>query len=169
MRTDHGSGFRNDLIQQFCSSRGIRHIFSPVGDHRGTGLVEPSIQTIKRKLGTAKLDPNFGNFKETIQQIIEIIARAIILYLKNCLSSYILGVSQILNGLKLSMILFILILQLKDLNKTFLRRTRLQARTKAGIALRWCPEEVPALRLLHNSNRCFPWRVMRLRVSLTRH
>ena len=71
IRTDHGSGFKNNLVQEFCSSRGIKHILSPVGDHRGSGSVECSIQTIKRKLGAAKLDPNFKNFKETIQQIIE--------------------------------------------------------------------------------------------------
>ena len=34
------------------------------------------IQTIKRKLGAAKLDPNFKNFKETIQQIIEDIRKS---------------------------------------------------------------------------------------------
>ena len=58
VRTDHGSGFKTDLVQHFCSSKGIKHILSPVGDHRGSGLVERLIQTIKRKLGTAKLDPN---------------------------------------------------------------------------------------------------------------
>ena len=71
IKTDHGSGFKNDLVQQFCSSKGIKHIVSPVGDHRGRGSVERSMQTINRKLGTAKLDPNFGNFKETTQQIVE--------------------------------------------------------------------------------------------------
>ena len=55
----------------FCSSKGIKHIVSPVGDHRGKGSVERSMQTKNRKLGTAKLDPNFGNFKETIQEIVE--------------------------------------------------------------------------------------------------
>ena len=72
IRTDHGSGFKSDLVQQVCS-RGIKHILSPVGDHRGGILVERSIQTIKWKLGTAKLDPIFNNIKETIQQIIEYI------------------------------------------------------------------------------------------------
>ena len=76
IRTDHSSGFKNDLVQQLRSSRGIRHFLSPVGDHRGSGLVERSIQTIKRKLDTAKLDPNFGNFKETIQQIIKHIRKS---------------------------------------------------------------------------------------------
>ena len=58
-------------MQEFCSNRGIKHILSPVGDHRGSGLVERSIQTIKRKLGVAKLDPNFKNLKDTIHQILE--------------------------------------------------------------------------------------------------
>ena len=71
IRTDHGSGFKNDMVQQFCSSKGIKHILSPVGDHRGSGLVERMIQTIKRKLGTEQLDPNFGNFKEVLHRIIE--------------------------------------------------------------------------------------------------
>ena len=39
-------------------------------------MVERLIQTIKRKLGAAKLDPNFKNFKETIQQIIEDIRKS---------------------------------------------------------------------------------------------
>ena len=76
IRTDHGSGFKNDLVQQFCSSRGIKHILSPVGDHRGSGLVERTIQTIKRKLGTEQLDPNFGNFKEVLHRIIEDIRKS---------------------------------------------------------------------------------------------
>ena len=48
---------------KFCSNRGIKHILSSIGDHRGSGLVERSIQTIKRKLGKAKFDPNFKNLK----------------------------------------------------------------------------------------------------------
>ena len=42
-----------------------------MGDHRSCGLVERSIQTIKRKLGTEKLDPNFKNLKSTLQQFID--------------------------------------------------------------------------------------------------
>ena len=76
IRTDHGSGFKNSLVQEFCSNRGIKHILSPVGDHRGSGLVERLIQTIKRKLGVAKLDPNFKNLKDTIHQIFEDIRKS---------------------------------------------------------------------------------------------
>ena len=71
IRTDHGSGFKNNLVQKFYSNRGIKHILSLVGDHRGSGLVERSIQTIKRKLDVAKLDPNLKNLKDTIHQILE--------------------------------------------------------------------------------------------------
>ena len=46
-------------------------MLTAVGDHRSCGLVERSIQTIKRKLGTEKLDPNFKNLKSTLQQIID--------------------------------------------------------------------------------------------------
>ena len=67
---------KKNLEQEFCSKRGIKHILSPVGDHRGSGLVERYIQTIKRKLGAAKLDPNFKNFKETIHQSIEDIRKS---------------------------------------------------------------------------------------------
>ena len=42
-----------------------------MGNHRSCGLVGRSIQTIKRKLGTEKLDPNFKNLKSTLQQIID--------------------------------------------------------------------------------------------------
>ena len=76
IRTDHGSGFKNNLVQEFCSNRGIKHILSPVGDHRGSGLVERSIQTIKRKLGVAKLDPNFKNLKDTIHKKLEDIRKS---------------------------------------------------------------------------------------------
>ena len=76
IRTDHGSGLKNDLLQQFCSSRGITHILSSVGDHRGSGLVERTIQTIKRKLGTEKFDPNFDNFKEVLHGIVEDIRKS---------------------------------------------------------------------------------------------
>ena len=99
IKTDHGSGFKNDLVQQFCSSKGIKHIVSPVGDHRGRGSVERSMQTINRKLGTAKLDPNFGNFKETIQQIVENIRKVNNSVLKKSPFE-----NQILNGLRLIII-----------------------------------------------------------------
>ena len=63
-------------MKEFCLNRGIKHILSPVGDHRGSGLVERSIQTIKRKLGVAQLDPDFKNIKDTVHQILEDIRKS---------------------------------------------------------------------------------------------
>ena len=71
IRTDHGSGFNSDVVIEFCKSRGIKHVLTAVGDHRSCGLVERSIHTIKRKLGTERLDPNFKNLKSTLQQIVD--------------------------------------------------------------------------------------------------
>ena len=66
IRTYHGSELESDLARNFCATRFNKRILSPVGDHRSSAFVEPSIQTIKQKLGTAKLDPNFGNLKSTV-------------------------------------------------------------------------------------------------------
>ena len=54
IRTEHRSGFNNDILKQFCSSKGSEHLLSPLGDQRGSGFLERSINTIKRKLGTRK-------------------------------------------------------------------------------------------------------------------
>ena len=58
IRTHHGSGFKNEIVSQFCKEREMKHIFTPVADHRGNGPAERTIQTIKRKLKTKNLDPN---------------------------------------------------------------------------------------------------------------
>ena len=47
----------------FCVAKGIKHIFCAVGDHRGCGLVERIIQTIKRKLGVMQLEENSENIE----------------------------------------------------------------------------------------------------------
>ena len=61
----------SDVVKEFWKKLGIKHILTRVGDHRRCGLVESSVQTIKRNLGTEKLDPNFKNLKSTLQQIID--------------------------------------------------------------------------------------------------
>ena len=53
IKTDQYSGFKNKLVQNFCLEKNIAQYFCPVGDHRGCGLVERSIQTIKRRLGAS--------------------------------------------------------------------------------------------------------------------
>ena len=42
-----------------------------MGDHRGCGLVEKSIQTIKRRLGASKLSSDLSNLQDTLQLYIE--------------------------------------------------------------------------------------------------
>ena len=50
IRTDQGSGFISKEVREFCHEHNINVIFSPVGDHRATGLVERLIRTIKERL-----------------------------------------------------------------------------------------------------------------------
>ena len=50
VRTDYGSGFKSAVLKEFFNSLEIEHVFCPVGQNRGFGLVERIIQTIKRKL-----------------------------------------------------------------------------------------------------------------------
>ena len=50
IRTDQGSGFISKEVREFCHEHNIKVIFSSVGDHRATGLVERLIRTIKERL-----------------------------------------------------------------------------------------------------------------------
>ena len=50
IKTDQGSGFISKKVGTFCYEHNIKVIFSPVGDHRATGLVERLIRTIKERL-----------------------------------------------------------------------------------------------------------------------
>ena len=71
IKTDQYSGFKNKLVQAFCNDKNIAQYFCPVGDHRGCGLVERSIQTIKRRLGALRLSSDFSNVQDTLRNIIE--------------------------------------------------------------------------------------------------
>ena len=71
IKTDQYSGFKNKLVQQFCLEKNIAQYFCPAGDHRGCGLVERSIQTIKRRLGASRLSSDFSNVQDTLRNIIE--------------------------------------------------------------------------------------------------
>ena len=50
IRTDQGSGFISKDVREICQEHNINVIFSQVGDHRATGLVERLIRTIKERL-----------------------------------------------------------------------------------------------------------------------
>ena len=58
IRTDHFSGFKGKTMKKFCADNNIEQKLRPAGDHRGCGLVERTIQTIKRRLGVMLLDEN---------------------------------------------------------------------------------------------------------------
>ena len=63
IRSDQFSGFKGKTFKKFCSELNIEQKFCPVGDHRGCGLVERTIQTIKRRLGVMMLDKNNKSIK----------------------------------------------------------------------------------------------------------
>ena len=63
IRTDQFSGFKGKTMRKYCSDKKIEQKFCPVGDHRGCGLVERTIQTIKRRLGVMLLDKNVTSIK----------------------------------------------------------------------------------------------------------
>ena len=58
-------------MQAFCKDKNIAQYFCPVRDHRGCGLVERSIQTIKRRFGASRLSSDFSNVQDTLRNIIE--------------------------------------------------------------------------------------------------
>ena len=66
IRTDHGSGFKSEFLKELCENLGIEHILCPVGDHRGCGLVERTIQTIKRKLGNEAFNPQYKGLNSVL-------------------------------------------------------------------------------------------------------
>ena len=69
--TDHGSGFKKTMLKDFCKNLGIEQLFCPVGDHRGCGLVERTIQTIKRKLGTEAFSPHYKGLNHVLYTILD--------------------------------------------------------------------------------------------------
>ena len=70
IRTDQFSGFKSKTMRKYCSDNNIEQKFCPVGDHRGCGLVERTIQTIKRRLGVKLLDENVTSIKFCLSTII---------------------------------------------------------------------------------------------------
>ena len=69
IKTDQFSGFKGKAMKKFCTEN-ISQKFCPVGDHRGCGLVERTIQTIKRRLGVMLLDENVQSIKLCLSTII---------------------------------------------------------------------------------------------------
>ena len=71
IRCDQGTCFTSKVFEDFCDRNNIKVIYSPVDDHRATGLVERFIRTLREKLGCMKqsLGSNF-KMKQSIRAII---------------------------------------------------------------------------------------------------
>ena len=70
IRTDKFSGFKAKTMKKLCVDHNIVQKFCPAGDHRGCGLVERTIQTIKRRLGVMLLDEIVTSIKLALSTII---------------------------------------------------------------------------------------------------
>ena len=58
IRLDQARCLKGNKMQQLCKRYNIKLIYEPANDHRPIGLVERLVQTVKRRLGCIKLDPN---------------------------------------------------------------------------------------------------------------
>ncbi len=70
LRTDQGTAFTSDTIRQWCEKHSVKQICSPVGDHRGTGLVERLIKTLRWRMGTCMLKDKHLTFKDTLDRVL---------------------------------------------------------------------------------------------------
>ena len=60
-----------NVVKEFCKRNIIKIILAPANDHRSIGLLGRLIQTVKRRQGCIKLDPNQHpfNIKQSLRQI----------------------------------------------------------------------------------------------------
>ena len=64
LRCDRAEAFQSKNFEISCKDNNIKLLLAPAGDHRGTGLVERMIQTLKRRLSVINVDPKWD--KETL-------------------------------------------------------------------------------------------------------
>ena len=64
LRCDQEQALISKNFEIFCKDNNIKLILAPAGDHRGAGLVERKIQTLKRLLSVINVDPKRD--KETL-------------------------------------------------------------------------------------------------------
>ena len=57
IRCDQAQAFKAKEFEIFCKNKNIKLVLAPAGDHRGTGMVERLIQTLKRRLAVLDIDP----------------------------------------------------------------------------------------------------------------
>ena len=61
IRCDQAQAFKAKEFEILCKNRNIKLILAPAGDHRGAGMVERLIQTIKRRLAVLDIGPNWSS------------------------------------------------------------------------------------------------------------
>ena len=66
LRCDQAEAFQSKNFEIFFKDNNIELLLAPAGDHRGTGLVERMIQTLKRRLSVINVDPKWD--KETLAE-----------------------------------------------------------------------------------------------------
>ena len=65
VRCDQVQAFKAKDFELFCKNKNIKLILAPAGDHRGTGMVERIIQTLKRRLAVLDIDPMWSSETES--------------------------------------------------------------------------------------------------------
>ena len=73
--SDQFFGFKGKTLNIFCTENKIEQKFWPVGEYRGCGLVERTIQAIKRRLGVLLLEENKRPIKLCLSTIIRDLRR----------------------------------------------------------------------------------------------
>ena len=72
VRCDQAQAYRANNFEVFCKGNNIKIILAPTGDHRGTGMVEKLIKTMKRWLAAIKMDKKWSK-KTLVNKISAII------------------------------------------------------------------------------------------------
>ena len=73
IRCDQAQAFKAREFEIYCKNKNIKLILAPAGDHRGTGMVERLIQTIKRRLAVLDIDSKWTQttLSQRVANIIE--------------------------------------------------------------------------------------------------
>ena len=69
LRSEQFSGYYGKTLKHSCADHNIEEKFCPVGDRCGCGLVELTIQTIKRRLGVMLVEENKQSIKLCLKTI----------------------------------------------------------------------------------------------------
>ncbi len=70
-RSDQGAVFTAHELKSWCRRHNVRQSFSPVADHRGTGLVERLIRTLRERAGACRLAAPGTSFRTTLHRVLQ--------------------------------------------------------------------------------------------------